>query len=181
MRKGGEAELMRFLKTPKHWKSAREIVSMMKLAEAEVVRELWHEVGVRLKQKGRLEDPQYSVENNLKYISSPVIDWPEYVSFDIGQSVEAGRRYLYCEIFIEIADKRSRGLLKRLKAEEFLSWQDSVSKYFYREFTTSLEPEDWPMHGRKTMKVLADEITQKGTEFLSEVGRLIKRERRKPN
>ncbi len=137
-----KAESMKFLLEPKHWKAAREIVSMMKEAEAEVVSKFWQEVGVRLKKRGRLIKPEYFEANNIRGIWSSIPNWPEHVYFDTGQTVEAGRRYLYCEISIETVDKRARNLLKKLRASplEYLQFfHDREAWRVYREFTPTSE------------------------------------------
>jgi hypothetical protein len=181
MKSGYDAEAMKFLMEPKHWKRAREIVSTMKEAESNVVQELWHEVGLRLKKKGRLLDPQYFIENNYTGIWSHVANWLEYAYFDVGQGVEGGRRYLYCELDLEKADRRSGGLLKKFKAAsigDLQFGQDSDTHHIYREFTAQSEPEDWPMNGNKGVIDLANELAQKSAEFLSDAGQLIKRGKR---
>jgi hypothetical protein len=176
-----KAESMKFLLKPKHWKAAREIVSMMKEAEAKVVSQFWQEVGVRLKKKGWLIKPEYFEANNIRGIWSPIPNWPEHVYYDMGQTVEAGRRYLYCEISIEKLDKRARNLMKKLQAsrlEDVRFSLDSKGRGVYREFTPTSEPEDWPMYGKEAA-ALADEVTQKCESFLSAVDPLVSRTKRR--
>lgn len=181
MRNGYDAESMKVLMKPKNWKKAREIVVLMKEAEAKVIQELWLEVGKCIKQKGKLIKPQYFLNNNYKGIWGHIAHWPENVYFDIGQGLEGGRRLLYCDLGLDKTDKRSRGLLRKFKTAsvgDFQFVEEGETIYIYREFTTSSEPEDWPINGKKGLIVLAEEIAKKGTDFISDANRLIKQRKR---
>jgi hypothetical protein len=176
-----DAERIKFLLKPKHWKAAREIVILMEQVEQKVSRDFWREVEARLKKRSRGIGPEYFDENNSKGLWAHIPYLVGDIYFDIGQAVETGRHYYYCEIAGPRKDKRAKALFRKLEGATIADvkfWQNSEEAFAYREFTPTGDPNDWPLYGKKYMADLADEFGERAISFLNDVKSVVKRSNR---